>query len=129
MTNIAIIQGRLTADPEVKQVNGGVEVCKFRVAWSEKYNNSERKLFINCTAWRSTAAFLGKYFHKGQEVIVEGRLETNEWKDRDGNNRSAIEMQADRVQFCGPKATADAPVEPGESFTDLPDTDDDDLPF
>jgi len=54
-------------------------------------------------AWRSTAEFVQKYFHKGSQIIVEGRIQTRKWKDNDGNNRYATEIVASQVNFCGSK--------------------------
>ena len=54
MINHMTLQGRLTRDPELRQTTGGVPVCSFTVAWSEKYKDRESKLFMPCTAWRST---------------------------------------------------------------------------
>lgn len=103
MLNYMTLQGRLVADPELRHTQTQLPVCSFRVAWSEKYKESETKLFLPCTAWRSSAEFVSKYFRKGQEIIVEGKLSTRDWKDKDGNNRQTIEMTVDRVHFCGPK--------------------------
>jgi len=59
--------------------------------------------FISVVAWRSTAEFVQKYFHKGSQIIVEGRIQTRKWKDNDGNNRYATEIVASQVNFCGSK--------------------------
>ena len=98
-----ILQGRLTRDPELKTTPNGVEVCNFTVAWSDKYKDNERQCFLNCNAWRQTGVFVDKYFKKGQEIAVEGQLETRKYQDKDGNNRSVTELTCDKVHFCGPK--------------------------
>lgn len=140
MVNHAVLQGRLCADPELRTTQSGVSVCSFRVAWSEKYKETETKLFLSCTAWRGTGEMVSKYFHKGQEIAVEGKLSTRDWEDRDGNKRSSVEMTVERVHFCGPKSdgsvegcnsyrAAGAPVNVDASdFTELND-DDGELPF
>lgn len=97
------LQGRLTRDPELRHTQSGTAVCSFTVAWSEKYKETETQLFLDCTAWRNTGEMVSKYFSKGKEIIVEGKLNTEKWKDRDGNNRTSIKMTVDRVHFCGPK--------------------------
>ena len=106
MLNHTIVQGRLCADPDLRTTQSGTSVCSFRIAWSEKVKETETKLFLNCTAWRSTGEMVNKYFSKGKEIIVEGKLSTRDWTDRDGNKRSSNELTVDRVHFCGPKDNA-----------------------
>lgn len=101
MVNRMILQGRLCADPEMRRTQNGTAVCSFRVAWSETVKDRETKLFLNCVAWQGTAEMICKYFRKGKELAVEGRLYTREYDDRDGNRRSVTEMTVDRVHFCG----------------------------
>ena len=102
MINKMILQGRLTADPEIKQTQSGVSCASFTVAWSEKYKEIETKCFQRCKAWRGTADFLGKYFAKGQEIVVCGKMVTEEW-EKDGQKRSAQILSVDDVHFCGKK--------------------------
>lgn len=134
MINHLILQGRLVADPELRQTQSGTNVCSFRVAWSEKYKEIETKLFLSCTAWRGTGEMISKYFSKGKEIIVEGKLSTRTW-EKDGENRSSIELTVDKAHFCGPKdgdstntsATYQELAGSGGWFTEL--ADDGDLPF
>ena len=77
MLNKVVIQGRFTADPEVQE-KGGFSMTEFTVAWSERYKERETKCFLRCKAWRSQAEHIEKYFHKGQECVIEGRLETEQ---------------------------------------------------
>lgn len=142
MINHMILQGRLVAEPELRTTQSGTAVCSFRVAWSEKHKETETKLFLSCTAWRSTGEMIAKYFVKGQEIAVEGKLSTRDWTDREGDNRQSIELTVDRVHFCGPKQSgasgsgytsgyAAAPASPvsisANDFTELDD--DGELPF
>lgn len=103
MINRTILQGRLCHDPELRTTQSGVSVCSFRIAWSERRGERETKLFIQCQAWRGAADFIAKYFQRGQEIAVDGRLETNEWTDKNGGKRSDVVMTVDNVSFCGPK--------------------------
>nr|DAU38519.1 MAG TPA: Single stranded DNA binding protein [Caudoviricetes sp.] len=103
MLNKVTFQGRFTADPVMKQTPGGVSYCNFDVAWSEKYKEVESTCFLKCRAWRTTAEFLPKYFHKGDQVIVEGRLITNSWTDDQGQKHSTIICDVDKCHFCGAK--------------------------
>nr|DAS33441.1 MAG TPA: Single strand binding protein [Caudoviricetes sp.] len=132
MINRTILQGRLCADPEMRRTNNGTAVCSFRVAWSETVKDRETKLFLNCVAWQGTAEMICKYFRKGKELAVEGRLSTREYDDRDGNRRSVTEMTVDRVHFCGKNEDAQGmpPRTGGKSqFVEMDEDDMSDLPF
>ena len=109
MLNHTVIQGRLTKDMEKKTTAGGIDSVQFTVAWSEKYkkadgSDGETKCFMPCKAWRGLATFLDKWFHnKGTEVLLEGRLETEEWDNQQGEHRSRIVLNVDKAHFCGRK--------------------------
>lgn len=104
-----ILQGRLTRSPELSTTQSGVSRCNFTVAWSEKFGDTENKLFLNCTAWRSAAEFVSNYFTKGQEIAVEGSISQRNYTGKDGAEKTAYEMPSvDRVHFCGPKRSAAA---------------------
>lgn len=119
MINCTILQGRLTADPEIK-IAGVIKVCNFTVANSKTYKDKEKKVFLRCTAWGNTAEFLGKYFKKGQEIAVKGSLETREWKDSAGNNRSSTELYVEEASFCGSKTDSKQEAVSQEDDIDLP---------
>lgn len=131
MVNRMILQGRLCADPEMRRTQNGTAVCSFRVAWSETVKDRETKLFLNCVAWKGTAEMICKYFRKGKELAVEGRLSTREYDDKDGNRRSVTEMTVDRVHFCGKNEDGHGmpPRTDGQSQLVELDEDDSDLPF
>ena len=128
--NTAVIMGRLTADPELKTTASGLSVLSFSVAVDRNYQKEgEEKAvdFINVVAWRKTAEFVSKYFHKGSMIAVEGSIQTRKYEDKDGNKRTAVEILANTVSFCGKEAS----VTPAEStpFTDTDTADDEGLPF
>jgi single-strand DNA-binding protein len=132
MLNSVSYQGRVTRDIEKKQTQSGISFVNFTLAWSEKYKETETKCFLRCKAWRQTAEFIDKYFHnKGSEMLVEGHLETEEWQDADGNNRSQTVLTVNRAHFCGKRqdggqAAQETPSEAPSGYTDVPD---DQLPF
>ena len=103
MLNHIVIMGRLTRDPELRYTQSQVPVASFTVAVDRDFSGrdgGERQTdFINCSAWRSTAEFISKYFHKGSMIVVSGRLQIRSYQDRDGNNRTAAEIVADNVYF------------------------------
>lgn len=108
MLNKVILQGRLTAVPELKTTGSGTSVLSFRVACdrSHKGQNGEREAdFINCVAWRQTAEFISRYFGKGDMILLDGRLQTRDYTDRDGNRRYVTEVVIENVNFCGGKTS------------------------
>ena len=107
MLNVVAIQGRLTHDPELKTTPNGVSVCSFRIACERSYSSKgeERKAdFFTITAWRQTAEFVCKYFQNGSMIAVEGSLQTRQYQDQQGSNRTVVEIVANNVSFCGGKA-------------------------
>ena len=106
MLNTAIIMGRLTADPELRKTTSGLSVTSFTVAVERNYKSGEERQadFINVVAWRGTADFVSTYFKKGQMIAVQGSIQTRSYEDKNGNKRTAVEIVADNVSFCGSKA-------------------------
>ena len=137
MLNRAILMGRLTRDPELKQTPNNVSVATFSLAVDRNYQaDKENRVadFINIVAWRHTAEFVNKHFTKGQLVAVEGSIQSRSYQDKDGNNRTAVEVVADHVYFAEKKQNGKSqPEEPQDNFN--PDDfeefegSDDDLPF
>lgn len=132
MVNQVILQGRLTADIEVKKTSSDIAYTEFTVAWSDKYKESEKKCFLRCKAWRSTAEFLGRYFVKGQEIAVVGQMETEEWK-KDGQKQSRTICVVEKVNFCGKKseqtAAGQTQTTDENGFMSVPDEITEELPF
>lgn len=105
MLNKMIIQGNFIATPELKQTQSGKSVISFRLAWSETYKETKTELYINCVAWGYTAEFISKYFVKGSQIIIEGRLISRSYEDETGNKKYVIELIADNCHFCGYRNT------------------------
>ncbi len=103
MLNHIVIMGRLTRDPELRTTSSGISVTSFTVAVDRDFggrDGAERQTdFIDCVAWRATGEFVSKYFHKGSMIVVSGRLQSRKWKDKDDNNRTNWEINADNVYF------------------------------
>lgn len=130
MINKTIFQGRFTADPTVEQ-KGGFDMTEFTIAWSETYNEKETKCFLRCKAWRKQAEHIAKYFKKGQECVVEGRLVTEQW-EKDGQKQSRTVLNLEKIHFCGPKAggsAADTSAKPDDDFVNVPGNGNEELPF
>lgn len=100
--NKVILGGRLTGDPELRQTPQGIAVTSFGLAVSRRYaaKGQERPTdFINCVAWRSTAEFVSKYFHKGSPICVVGSIQSRSWVDQQGNKRYAVDVVVDEANF------------------------------
>ena len=110
MLNKVILMGRLVRDPELSTTNSGIAVCKFTVAVNRPYQKDKEQQadFINVTAWRGTAEFVSKYFSKGSMIIVEGKLQNNDYTDKDGVKHYSMVVQADNVNFGGGKSDNNA---------------------
>lgn len=135
MVNRLIFQGRLVADPELKNTQSNVAFSEFTIAWSEKYKEAETKCFLRCKAWRNTAEFISKYFKKGQEIIIEGHLTTEQWEDN-GDKKSRTICIVDKAHFCGsksettPNSTSKSNSISGlDGFENIPEDIDEELPF
>lgn len=107
--NKVIIMGRLTADPELKQTQGGISSCRFTVAVNRRFadkNTGERQSdFITCVAWRQQAEFITRYFKKGGMICIEGTLRTGSYADRNHPDVThyTTEVLVDNVEFTGSK--------------------------
>lgn len=106
MINKAIIMGRLTHEPELRQTGTGHSVCSFSIAVNNGYGENRRTDFINCVAWNKTAEFVRRYFTKGKMIIVIGRITTRAWEGKDGKKCYATDVVADEVSFGESKGTA-----------------------
>jgi len=149
MLNCAVIMGRLTADPELRTTNTGLSVTSFTVAVDRSYvraGEERRADFINVVAWRGTADFVTRYFRKGSMIAIQGSIQTRNYEDKQGNKRTAFEIVADNVSFCGskgesgtqnavPSVTATNPSSSAPSFSTADSGDfemiegDEELPF
>lgn len=106
MYNRTIMMGRLTADPELRQAQSGISLCRFTIAVDRFTKQGEEKKadFFNCTAWGSTAEFVSRYFSKGKMIHIEGRLQNNNFTDQNGVKHYSNEIVAESVAFCGDKS-------------------------
>lgn len=134
--NQVVLMGRLTADPEMRSTTGGVDVANFTLAVERNRasRGADRQTdFLDCVAWRGTAEFVSRYFKKGMQVAVSGRIQTRKWKDQQDQRRVSVEIVVDEAFFADSKRdTAVDRTEPrgwqsqDVSFADLGD---EDVPF
>lgn len=115
MLNVVAIMGRLVADPELKTTQSGISVCSFRIACDRNFarQGEQRQAdFIDIVAWRQQADFVCKYFQKGSLIAIEGSLQTRQYQDKNGNNRTAVEVVTSNVSFAGSKVADKAADKP-----------------
>ena len=141
MFNIAILTGRLTADPELKTTSNGIPTSTFTIANDTGYGEKRKTAFINIVAWRSTAEFASKHFRKGDMIGIEGSIQTRKYQDKNGINRTVFEVVAKDVQFVESKRSNDSGEGNSSSasqsfsnsstddFADMGEVGDEDLPF
>lgn len=126
MLNNITIMGRLTKDVELRTTQNETAVATFTIACERDYGEKDKKLtdFVECVAWRRTAEFASKYLTKGMMVIVNGRLQSRKWEDRDGNKRVNWEILVEDIYFAERKTRPEEPAR----LEELPD-DEGELPF
>jgi single-strand DNA-binding protein len=151
--NKAILIGNLGADPELRQTQGGQNVATFRIATSDRWKDrggqvQERTEWHNIVAWGQLADIVQQYLTKGSQVYIEGRIQTRQWEDRDGQKRYTTEIVANQMVMLGGRgdgavagrqaarqtgrAEAAAATGRDDTFNDFPESPeevDDDLPF
>lgn len=109
MNNVQLI-GRLTADPELRQTQSGVSVCRFTVAVNRKFKNKQtgefEADFFPCVAWRQTAEIVSRYWNKGKMIAITGALRTGSYQDKNHPDVThyTTDIMVDNVEFCGDKA-------------------------
>lgn len=141
MLNVVALMGRLVADPQLRQTTTGKNVASLRVAVDrgrKDANGQNLADFFDIVAWDKSAEFICRYFQKGSMIAVEGRLQSRNYQDKNGINRTAIEILVNNVHFAGAKIQNAPAREPDvapppasatslDSFAPIDDTDD--LPF
>lgn len=149
--NRALLVGRLGRDPETRYTSGGQAVCNFTLATDETYKdrNGERQKrteWHRIVVWGKQAEIAQQYLHKGSLVFVEGRIQTRQWDDREGQKRTTVEIVANNFRMLGGRAegggmaaSASAgasagdmePQAPASGAEEMPSTEisDEDIPF
>ena len=105
--NKVILMGRLTKDPEIRYTQNNMPVASFSIAVNRRFtkeNDEVKADFFNVIAWNKTGEFVSKYFKKGQQIAVVGRLQNRNWDDQNGQKHYATDVVAEEVYFAGSKA-------------------------
>jgi len=132
--NKCMIIGHLGKDPEIKTTQSGMAVANFSVAVSEKRKGEDATEWFRVVAFDKLADICGKYLTKGKQVYIEGRIQTREWEDRDGNKRQTTEIIANQMVMLGGKGDGgggrdEAPQERPQAPAEKPYDPEDDIPF
>ena len=130
--NAVTIAGRLTKTPETRYTRTNIPVASWTVACQRDYAGAEggqpKTDFIMCEAWRGTAEFVGKYFGTGDMIVVQGRLQVEEWTDNEGKRRVTTKVTAEHVYFGESRRSKQVADISAADFDELED-DDEPLPF
>ena len=125
--NLAILVGRLTADPETRASQSGTIITTYTLAVDRRGKEKEAD-FIRCKAFNRGAEFAEKYFRKGMRVAVSGSINTGSYKDKEGRTVYTTDVLVNLQEFADGKAQKEAPKDT-QGFMDVPDDIDEELPF
>ena len=120
MLNVIAVMGRLARDPELRQTTTGKHVAAFTIACDrgrKDANGQKQTDWLNVVAWDKTAEFVCRYFRKGSLIVVDGRLQSRSYQDKDGNNRTAVEIIAQNVNFSDEKSNSEPASAPTPSYS------------
>ena len=133
--NKVLLVGNLTRDPELKHTPSNQAVAQIGLAVNRNYQTKdgekrEETTFVDCEAWGRTAEVMSQYLAKGRQVYIEGRLQSREYTDRDGNNRSKLKVVVENFQFVdsrgGSGGGGNAPTASAPAHQSVPE---DEIPF
>ena len=136
--NKVILVGNLGRDPELRYTQQGTAVANFSLATSERFKKKdgtrdERTEWHRIVVWGQTAEFCSQYLSKGRTVYIEGRLQTREWENKEGQKQKTTEIVAQEVQFVGPRESGSGgggkPAGASGASGEPPPPADDDIPF
>lgn len=134
--NTVSLVGRFAREPEVKYTDGGLSIARFNLAVDRRFKKEgeQNADFISCIAFGKTAEFIEKYFHKGQRIGLNGRIQTGSYTNKDGDKVYTTDIVADNVEFvesAGGQAQTGERPNPADAngFMNIPDGIDEELPF
>lgn len=132
--NKSILMGRLTKDPELRYTSGNnTAVCSFTIAVNRRMakEGQPQADFINCISWSKSAEFVSKYFKKGQQIVVIGRIQTRSWEDNESRKHYATEVVTEEVYFAGSRPKSDMNSSDADDSSNQlqPEEEDSELPF
>jgi single-strand DNA-binding protein len=119
--NHVVLAGNLTHDPRLRQTESGRSVCSLGMAINDAFTGStgekvERTCFVDVEVWERQAAACSEHLHKGSAVLVQGRLQLDQWTSPAGEPRRKLFVRASRVQFLSPRNGEPSKAAPDEPF-------------
>lgn len=130
MLNSVHLLGRLAQEPEIRYAQSGKAVASFDLAVqvpSRDKNNQTPPEYIPIVCWAEQAEFVGRYLTKGRQIVVDGRITTRKWQDKDGKNHKAVEVTSSRIYFADSNGGGNAGNGQSGGFMEVPE--DGELPF
>ena len=104
-TNIAVLRGHLTRDPDLRYTPSGTAICDFTIAnnktWMKDGEKKEKVNFISCICWGARGETISKFFQKGKEIEVIGELDFQSWENKEGEKRSTVKINVNQFHFVG----------------------------
>lgn len=113
MVNSVVLVGRLVSNPEIKELSDEKKVINISLAIQRNFKNVNGEYdvdFIRCTMWNGIADSVNEYCHKGDIISIKGRLQSNNYEDKEGNKKYSLEVMVDRVAFISPKKETDVDI-------------------
>lgn len=137
--NKVILMGRFTRDPEVRYTDSGTSIARFTLAVDRRFkqDGGQSADFISCIAFSKTAEFIEKYFHQGSKIVIEGRIQTGSYTNKDGQKVYTTDVVVENAEFAESKSSGSGQAqipEPSladvnDGFMPIPDDSVDELPF
>ena len=121
--NKVFLSGNLTRDPEVRYTQTGKAYARMGIAINRRYKDKESVDFFNLVAWEKTAEFCGRYLGKGSRVLVEGRLQTSTYENKDGVKVNAVDIMVDNIEFAGSRPAGNGDNSGGSNYGGRPSDD------
>ncbi|MDR0932540.1 MAG: single-stranded DNA-binding protein [Victivallales bacterium] len=121
--NKVFLLGNLTRDPDLRALPSGKSVCEFGIAVNRRYLSNGQEIdepcFVDIVVWGGSAENCKQYLEKGSQIMVEGRLQLDQWEDRNGGGkRSRLRVVAEQVQFLSRRPGNDAPHSDNQGYAD-----------
>lgn len=142
--NKIILMGRLTRDPEIRYSQGenSLQIARYSIAVDRRFkrNGEDEADFFNCTAFGKQAEFVERYLKKGTKVLVSGRLQNDNYTNKEGQKVFSVQIITEEIEFAESKGSnggnaapaagrPDPTTAPGDGFMNIPDGIDEELPF
>lgn len=129
--NHVVLMGRLTKDPEIRYTNSGKTVGSFSIAVNRRFKSDGQPEadFFNCVTFGKQAEFVEKYLHKGTKILLDGEVQNNNYKDKDGVTHYSVSIIVDEIEFAESKSQNNNSASNNTDFMSVPEGVEEQLPF